>query len=99
MAKYRLTNKAVDDLSDIWNYTCDTWSEKQADKYYAMLVDLCRALAHKPAKGRKYDEIYLDLLGYKASQHIIFYRVITDKEIEVVRILHGRMDLKNRIYE
>ena len=33
MADYRLTNKAVADLSDIWNYTCETWSEQQADKY------------------------------------------------------------------
>ena len=99
MAKYRLTNKAVDDLSDIWNYTCETWSEKQADKYYVMLLDFCSDLANKPDKGRKYDEIHLNLLGYKANQHIIFYRVISTKEIEIVRILHGRMDLKNRVHE
>ena len=33
MAKYKLTNKAVEDLSDIWNYTFDHWSERQADFY------------------------------------------------------------------
>ena len=32
MAKYHLTNQAVQDLSDIWNYTFDNWSEEQADK-------------------------------------------------------------------
>ncbi len=34
MAKYTLTNKAVKDLSEIWNYTFDQWSERQADFYY-----------------------------------------------------------------
>ena len=41
MAKYKLTNKAVDDLTQIWNYTLDKWSESQADKYYYMLLDNC----------------------------------------------------------
>ena len=34
MAKYYFTNKAVEDLSDIWEYTAEAWSQKQADKYY-----------------------------------------------------------------
>lgn len=33
MAKYNLTKKAVEDLTKIWNYTFDTWSENQADAY------------------------------------------------------------------
>lgn len=97
MAAYRLTNKAVNDLSDIWNYTYETWSEKQADKYYAILLDLCAAIAHKPQLGKRYDEVHTGLLGYRADHHIIFYRVKSVKEIEIVRILHSRMDLKRRI--
>jgi toxin ParE1/3/4 len=31
MANYYLTNKAVEDLSEIWYYTYDEWSEKQAN--------------------------------------------------------------------
>jgi len=31
MAKYELTNKAVEDLSKIWEYTFEVWSEKQTD--------------------------------------------------------------------
>lgn len=34
MAKFYLTNLAVKDLADIWNYTFDNWSEQQADYYY-----------------------------------------------------------------
>ena len=97
MANYLLTNKAVMDLSDIWNYTFETWSEKQGDKYYSMLLDTCKELAEKPNTGKKYDEVYPNLLGYTAYQHIIFYTVTSNKEIEIVRILHSRMNLKSRL--
>ena len=35
MAKVVLRQEAIDDLNDIWDYTFEKWSEKQADKYYA----------------------------------------------------------------
>ena len=38
MAKIRFSSKAVEDLTSIWNYTYRTWSERQADEYYNMLV-------------------------------------------------------------
>lgn len=34
MFNYELTNKAHEDLNEIWNYTFDEWSEEQTDKYY-----------------------------------------------------------------
>jgi len=99
MANYILTNKAVEDLSQTWNYTYDVWSEKQADKYYKILLDYCQDLANNPNLGKNYTEIAEDLFGYKANHHIIFYRKQTNKNIEITRILHSRMDLKNRIAE
>ncbi|WP_407652331.1 type II toxin-antitoxin system RelE/ParE family toxin [Flavobacterium cheonhonense] len=38
-----------------------------------------------------------NILGFKTGQHVIFYRIVTEKEIEVVRILHGMMDMKNHL--
>ncbi len=99
MANYHLSNKAVEDLSEIWNYTCDTWSEQQADTYYTTLLNYCKALADHVSFGKKYPEIMSNLLGYKVDQHIIFYREIAEKEIEVIRILHNRMDLKRRLLD
>ena len=51
MGNYIFTNKAVEDLSEIWNYTLDTWSEWQADTYYTMLIDSCNALAEEKLFG------------------------------------------------
>jgi len=99
MSKYYLTNKAVDDLSKIWDYTYEVWSENQADKYYYELLDVCQQLSDIKILGRNYIEIDKEIFGFKSGQHIIFYRIINENEIEIIRFLHSRMDLKNRIQE
>lgn len=99
MAKYNLTNRAVEDLADIWDYTFDQWSEKQADTYYKMLIDNCKRIADNPNLGKNYTGITENLFGLRTNRHIIFYRQIAKNEIEVTRILHERMDLENRILE
>ena len=91
MVSYELTNKAVADLNGIWEYTCENWSENQADSYYDMLLDLCQDIANNPELGKNYD-------GVK-SELSFFYRKRIDRPIEITRILHGQMDLKNRITE
>ena len=63
MAKYFLTNKTVEDLSKIWDYTYEVWSENQADKYFDMLITFCKELAEYPSKGKNYNEIDRDILG------------------------------------
>jgi toxin ParE1/3/4 len=97
MARYKFTNKAVDDLTQIWNYTYNEWSENQAEIYYQMLLENCNELAYNTDLGKKYSEVTENLLGFKAGRHIIFYRRIEGNEIEITRILHEQMDLKSRI--
>ncbi len=99
MAKVIFRQKAIDDLNDIWVYTTDEWSEKQADKYYAAIEFACTQIGKTPELGKEYDGISKNLLGLRTGKHIIFYQVISKDRIEVVRILHERMDLKNRLDE
>ena len=100
MAKFHFTNKAVDDLTAIWHYTVKVWSERQADKYYEMLISTCRLLANNPiALGRRYKDIGDNLLGFKAGKHILFYQIETNNDILIIRILHEHMDLKNQLQE
>jgi len=99
MAEFRLTNKAVEDLSTIWDYTFEVWSERQADKYYESLISNCQEIADNPQLGKNYDGITQNLLGLKTNRHIIFYRTLNENYVEITRILHERMDLKKRITE
>jgi toxin ParE1/3/4 len=99
MAEFRFTKKAVDDLSAIWEYTVETWSEKQADHYYKLIINACSDLANNLGLGKNYIEIYPYLFGKQISRHLIFYRIIDDSTIEIVRILHDQMDLKSKLTE
>ena len=99
MAKFKLTNKAVDDLTRIWDFTFDKWSENQADKYYHILLEYCNEVAYNPELGKNYSGVAENLLGVKAGRHIIFFRKLEENEVEITRILHEQMDLKNRITE
>jgi len=99
MAEYKLTNKAVADLSKIWEYTFEVWSEKQADKYYDGLISNCEEIAENLDLGKNYEGISKQLLGIKSNRHIIFYRTLNENYVEITRILHERMDLKKRIAE
>jgi toxin ParE1/3/4 len=97
MVKYRLTNEAVNDLEDIWAYTYEKWSVEQADRYYNLIIDEIAYLTANPLSGKSMDHIKE---GYKASKvksHLVFYKISVDKTLEIVRILHQRMDVENRM--
>ncbi len=63
MAKYNLTNRAVEDLANIWDYTFEQWSEQQADNYYEMLISNFKEIADSPNLEKIYDGITPNLLG------------------------------------
>ena len=95
MKKYELTKKAKEDLNDIWNYTVDTWSEKQADKYYKELISAFRKIAAIPLRfGNDYSEILDGLRARHVGHHMVFYLRREDNTVLIVRILHERMDYK-----
>jgi toxin ParE1/3/4 len=97
MVEIILRQEAINDLTDIWNYTLREWSEDQADSYYNKMKLACKMIRQNPNIGKKYTEVQEHLFGLKSGKHIIFYHLISDSEIENIRILHERMDLKSKI--
>lgn len=91
MADFFLRPKARKDLEGVWSDAYDNWGEEQADNYIYDLDTAFQALAAKPEKGRPCDDIREGYRRYSVGRHIIFYRA-TKKGIEIVRILHQRMD-------
>lgn len=97
MSNYKLSAKAKEDLENIWNYTIEVWSRNQANKYLKLIFAECDRIVENPNLGRNYSQIRKDYFGRKIGSHIIFFKISNSKEIEVVRILHEKMDLKSRI--
>ncbi|MFN6316514.1 MAG: type II toxin-antitoxin system RelE/ParE family toxin, partial [Bacteroidota bacterium] len=54
MANYLITNRAVEDLTEIWEYTVLVWSERQADKYYLEIISAIEEIALLPSLGKEY---------------------------------------------
>ena len=93
MADYILSKKASNDLAKIWNYTFETWSEEQADRYFQELIQSLGYIAANPdTAGRSYEDVRLGYRGFHSGRHITFYRILKNGKVRIIRILHERMD-------
>ncbi|WP_218079614.1 type II toxin-antitoxin system RelE/ParE family toxin [Anthocerotibacter panamensis] len=96
MGVFRLTELAKADLRAIGRYTQQTWGRDQRNSYLARLDKSFQRLAEEPERGRPYDEIRAGYRKYHVGRHLIFYREAQDS-IEIVRILHDRMDIETHL--
>jgi toxin ParE1/3/4 len=93
---YAISKETVSDLDEIWLYTVEKWSVDQANLYYNLILDEINYICRKPDSGKQMDHLRKGYLVLKVKSHFIFYRVV-DNVVEVIRILHERMDIENRI--
>ena len=92
MPNYRLTPAAKSDLLEIWNYTVETWGEKQAEKYLQDIEVKLEKLAANPELGKRRSEISPGYYSFPGEKHIIFY-LQSGNYIDIIGILHRRMDI------
>ena len=92
MVSYALRPRARRDLDHIWSYTTERWGEAQAERYINDLRSTLERVAADPARGRPCEDIRAGYFKIASGSHLVFYRVRTGG-IEVVRILHQRMDV------
>ncbi|TRX62629.1 type II toxin-antitoxin system RelE/ParE family toxin [Fulvivirga sp. M361] len=94
---YKISSKARLDLISIWEFTKENWSTQQADRYYQIIVDKFIEISSHPDLGKNYDDLRTGYRGIIVKSHIIFYRISPQNSIEIIRILHQRMDYKTRL--
>ncbi|HEY0976207.1 MAG TPA: type II toxin-antitoxin system RelE/ParE family toxin [Flavobacteriales bacterium] len=96
--KLKVSQAAADDLEDIWSYTAEHWSLEQADRYLGLILDAFDHIVHDPTIGKYFGHAREGYLGLKVGSHIVFYRPgRAANAMEIIRVLHGRMDLENRL--
>lgn len=61
--------------------------------YAKQFDDAFEMLAQSPESGIKCDSIKKGYRKFPNGSHLIFYRALGGVEIEIVRILHKRMDV------
>jgi toxin ParE1/3/4 len=91
-----ISKKAVADLEEIWLYTAKQWSVEQADRYYNLIFEEINYICRNVNAGKSMEHVRKGYRASKVKSHFIFYRILPDP-IEVIRILHERMDIENRL--
>jgi toxin ParE1/3/4 len=96
--KFEISEKAFEDIEDIWLYTVETWSKEQADRYYNLIFDEIEYIVANPLSGRDFNHIRKNYRCSKVKSHLIFYRYLKSKNtVEIIRILHQSMDIEERL--
>jgi len=95
--KYRISEQAIKDLNAIWIYTLNKWSKEQADRYYDLIIGEIEFISDNFLTGKSAEQTRKNYRVTKIKSHLIFYRKIENDIVEVVRILHQRMDIKKRL--
>ncbi len=98
--KYLISQKAGQDLENIWLYTFENWSADQADRYFNLIIDEIEYISTKPDSGYDFSHVRKGYLRSRIKSHFIFYRMNKKNNlIEIIRILHQRMDIESRLIE
>ena len=94
---FALSPKARADLDGIWDYSAGRWGEDQADRYIHLLADAFSDLADGSIPGSNADHIRKGYFKLPVGSHVVFYRKSAAGGIEVVRVLHQRMDVSRHL--
>jgi len=97
MTRFILSNKAKEDLLDIGRYTLKCWGKEQRNKYLTLIDKNFYELAAHPQRGMSCSFILEGYRKYAVGSHVIYYRQKTGKSIEIIRILHKRMDVEKQL--
>ena len=95
MKEIRLSPAAQRDLDGIWDYSEEKWGPQKAQEYVEAIRDTLTAIA----SGKRITRPVSVREGYfkcAAGSHVVFFYI--DKAfLDVVRILHQRMDAERHL--
>ena len=108
MARFRISLPAQSDLAHILATSAARWGIEGRRRYAAILTAAMRKVADEPegAATRSRDEISRGIRSFhlrhihgndpkmkvKQPAHILYYRAVAPGLIEIVRVLHERME-------
>lgn len=95
---YKISIEAKNDIEKVWLYTFENWSLEQADRYLDLIMDEIEYIAENPNSGKDFSDVRKGYLKTRIKSHFIFYKVNKKQnEVEIIRVLHQRMDIENRL--
>lgn len=96
--KIFIRERARTDIIDIWTYSFFNWGEQQADEYADQIEAALKTIADHPGIGGPWLGTGKDYRRLRVRYHVIYYRLL-ETYVEVVRVLHERMDADKQFDE
>jgi len=95
--RYWLTQAAEADLEEIAGYTLHTWGGDQLLDYQRRLQRRLTLLLQFPETGRNHPRLHPDFRYVVEGKHYIFYRITASGDVEVLRFLHCRAEIIEKL--
>ncbi len=84
------------DLARIWAATAERWNIHQADAYIEAINHRFASIAEFPSSYPEYVGKLGSFRKAPSGEHLIFYLIWANR-VEVVRVLHNRMDIGTQL--
>lgn len=115
MARFRLARPAQTDLANILSISAERWGLEGQQRYAAVLAAAMRQVADEPegplTRKRpdlrsgirsfhvRYARRSAEVATVRRPVHVLYYRVAQEGVIEIVRVLHERMEPSRHLDE
>lgn len=96
---FSITQAALRDLREIAIYTRKTWGKEQEAAYIKGLFSFFERVARKETQTRNLSSLVPGCFACNVSHHLIVFRWLDDGRPEIIRILHEKMDIPQRLLD
>lgn len=91
MTRLRLSQEAREDLRSIWMYSADRWGAQRANRYVETIRTAITGLTNGKTASRSAEGVLPGCRRAICGRHVVYFREDGDA-VEVIRVLHQRMD-------
>ena len=93
-----LTERTLQDLISIEEYSIDNWGKRVANRYLDDIEAALQRISENPDVLREEPNFHKYLYFYRVNKHLLVCDVQTDF-VFVLTVLHGNMDIPERLAE
>jgi toxin ParE1/3/4 len=105
MTRLVISAAARRDIRQALDHSAQHWGSEQRQRYRALIGNGLRAVLNNPEHpaSRVRDEILPGVRTYhiakpgRPGRHLIVYRIGPDRDVQVIRVLHDRMNLERAL--
>jgi toxin ParE1/3/4 len=91
-----LTQRVLEDLAGVLEYSTDQWGKKPAEKYLDDIEAGLERLRQEPDLLQPLPDRYPPLTYYRVNKHLLVCDFQADS-IVLLTVIHGCMDIPNRL--